>query len=211
MKSRFGYSIIWAPIMAVLVLAQAVAQDNGQKGALLGKVKERKGKALEGVSVRATNAKNEEDTRETKTDNKGNFEFTNLPAGLYKFTFEKKGYRNFITRNLEVTAGEPTKLRSDVELEPEGDPYAVIRGAVFHGPGYTLRNATVVIERIDGVKKFKQERLSVDGGEFAFRLKAEKAKYRITASARGFQPASTEIEIEGDEARNVALTLQQIR
>jgi len=69
----------------------------------------------------------------------------------------------------------------------------------------------VVIERIDGAKKFKQETISREGGEFAFRLKAEKAKYRITATARGFQPASVEVEIENDEARNVALTLQQIK
>jgi hypothetical protein len=65
-----------------------------------------------------------------------------------------------------------------------------------------------MIERIDGGKKFKQETISHDGGEFAFRLKAEKAKYRLTATARGFQPTSIEVEIDGDEARNVALTLQ---
>jgi hypothetical protein len=98
-----------------------------------------------------------------------------------------------------------------VELAREGPPYALIRGAVFQGPGYTLRNATVTIERIDGEKKFKQEKVSVEGGEFSFRLKAEKAKYRITATARGFQPASLEVEIAGDEARNVALTLQQAK
>ena len=44
-----------------------------------------------------------------------------------------------------------------------------------------------------------------------FRLKAEKAKYRITANARGFQSTSTEIEIESDEVRNIALTLQQVK
>jgi hypothetical protein len=68
-----------------------------------------------------------------------------------------------------------------------------------------------MIERIDGGKKFKQETFSQDGGEFAFRLKAEKAKYRVTAAARGFQPASVEVEIDGDEARNVALTLQPVK
>jgi hypothetical protein len=69
----------------------------------------------------------------------------------------------------------------------------------------------VVIERIDEGKKFKQETISQEGGEFAFRLKAEKAKYRITATARGFQPASVEVEIDGDEARNVSLKLQPVK
>ena len=211
MKSQFGYAIICAPLLAALLLAPAGAQSQTQTGALKGRVKERTGKALEGVIVRATSAVNKEDKRETKSDDKGDFEFTALPAGLYSLSFEKQGYKTFTTRKLEIAAGETTKLSSVVELSREGEPYAVIRGAIFRGPGYTLPNATVMIERIDGVKKFKQETLSQEGGEFAFRLKAEKSKYRVTATARGFQPASIEVEIDGDEARNVALTLQPVK
>jgi hypothetical protein len=208
MKSLFGYAIICAPLLAALLLAPAGAQSQTQTGALKGKVKDRNGKALEGVVVRATNAENKEDKHETKSDDKGDFEFAALPAGRYSFSFEKQGYRTFNTRILEITAGETTKLSKVVELAPEGPPYAVIRGAVLRGPGYTLPNATVTIERIDGGKKFKQEAVSQGDGEFAFRLKAENAKYRVSAAARGFQPASIEIEISGDEARNVVLTLQ---
>ena len=210
MKSRFGYAIICAPLLAALLLAPGGAQPQTQTGSLKGKVKERNGKALVGVIVRAISAENKEDKRETKSDDKGDFEFNALPAGQYSLSFEKQGYKTFNTRKLEVAAGETTKL-SSVELSREGEPYAVVRGAVFRGPGYTLPNATVMIERIDGGKKFKQETLSQEGGEFAFRLKAEKAKYRVTATARGFQPASTEVEIDGDEARNVALTLQPVK
>src|SRR5262245_4077704 len=211
MKSQFGYSIICAPLLAALLLAPASAQSQKQTGALKGRVKERNGKALEGVIVSATSAENKEDKRETKSDDKGDFEFDALPAGRYSLLFEKQGYKTFITRKLEVAAGETTKLSGAVELSREGEPYAVIRGAVFRGPGYTLPNATLTIERIDGGKKFKEETVSQEGGEFAFRLKAEKAKYRVTATARGFQPASIEIEIDGDEARNVALTLQPLK
>ena len=215
MKSQFGYAIICAPLLAALLLAPASAQSQTQKGAqtgaLKGKVKERNGKPLEGVIVQATSAENKEDKRETKSDDKGDFGFDALPAGRYSLSFEKQGYKTFVTRKLEVAAGETTKLSSDVELSKEGAPYAVIRGAVFRGPGFTLPSASVTIERIDGGKKFKQETISQDGGEFAFRLKAEKATYRVTATARGFQPASIEIEIAGDEARNVALTLQPAR
>lgn len=211
MKSQFGHAIICAPLLAALLLAPGGAQSETQTGALKGRVKERNGKALEGVTVRATSAQNKEDKRETKSDDKGDFEFAPLPAGRYTLSFEKQGYKTFITRKLEVAAGETTKISSVVELAREGEPYAVIRGAVFNGPGYTLPNATVVIERIDGGKKFKQETISQEGGEFAFRLKAEKAKYRVTATARGFQPASIEVEVDGDEARNVALTLQPVK
>ena len=212
MKSQFGYANVCAPFLAVLLLAPANAQSNSQTGVLKGKIKERNGKALEGVTVRATSVKTGgEDKRETKSNDKGDFEFTGLPPGQYSFAFEKQGYKTFVTRMLEIAAGETIKLSSVVELSRESDPYAVIRGAVLHGPGYTLRNAMVTIERIDGGKKFKQETVSHEGGEFAFRLKAEKAKYRVTATARGYQPASIEIEIESDEARSVALTLQEAK
>jgi len=211
MKSQFRYALLCPPVLAILLLAPAGAQSKERMGSLKGKVKERNGKALEGVMVRATRANGNEEKRETKSNDKGDFEFADLPAGQYTLSLEKKGYKTFITRKLEITSGAETRLSSVVELAREGDPYALIRGAVFYGSGYTLPNAAVTIERIDGEKKFKQERVSMDGGEFSFRLKAEKAKYRVTATARGFQPASVEIEIENDEARNVALTLQRAK
>jgi hypothetical protein len=207
MRLQFRYAIIVAPVLVAALTLAAGAQT----GNLKGKVKESNGKSLEGVTIRAANAKKSDEQRETKSDGKGEFEFTGLPAGQYTLSFEKPGYKTFTTRRLEITPGETVKLRSAIELPREGDPYAVVRGAVFYGAGFTLPNAAVVIERIDGGRKFKQETVSREGGEFAFRLKAEKAKYRITATARDFQPASIEIEIEGDEARNVALTLQPSR
>ncbi len=211
---QFRYVFIFASVIVISPLVQAGAQSEKRTGVLKGKVKERKGKNLEGVMVRATRANvadGDAETHETKSNEKGDFEFDALPAGQYSLSFEKKGFKTFLTRKQEITSGVVTRLSRTVELAPEEDPYAVIRGAVFYGSGFTLPNASVVIERIDGGKKFKQEKVSVEGGEFSFRLKAEKAKYRITATARGFDPASIEVEIEGDEARNVALTLQRSR
>ncbi len=203
MKLHFGYALITALVLLVTTGMSADAQT----GAVKGKVKEYEGKALDGVLVRATNAKNKSVNFETTSNDKGDFEFASLPTGDYSFSFEKKGFKTFISRNLTVVGGETLKLKNAIELKSEEEPYSSIRGAVLYGVGYTLRNALVKIERIDGGKKFKQEKLSGEGGEFGFRLKAEKATYRITATAKGFQEASTEIEIEGDEVRNVVLTL----
>lgn len=207
MKLKHAYVLI----TELVLLGFFAASANAQAGSIKGKVKEKDGKMLEAVLVRATFSKRQDDRHEIKTDSKGEFEFIGLPAGEYSLSFEKQGYKTYVTRKLEVVGGETLRLSRVVEMDREADPYASIRGAVLYGVGYSLSNASVIIERIDGVKKFKQEKSSGEGGEFGFRLKAEKAKYRITASARGFQPASTEIEIESDEVRNVALTLQQIR
>lgn len=202
LTQKYVLGVVW--VLAVFLTASARTQT----GVVKGKVKEQGGKALEGVLVRATNAKGKAEPHEAKSDGKGEFEFANLPTGEYSLSFEKQGYKTFTTRKLEVVGGETLKLSRVIELVRESDPYSIIRGAVLYGAGFSLPNASVVIERIDGGRKFKQETVSREGGEFAFRLKAEKAKYRLTAIARGFQPASTEIEIEGDEVRNIALTLQ---
>jgi hypothetical protein len=111
---------------------------------------------------------------------------------------------------LTVAAGESVRLSRVIELAREEAPYAVIRGAVLHGVGFTLPNALVTLERIDGGRKFRQRTISQEGGEFAFRLRAEKATYRITASSPGWKSATLEMEIEGDEVRNIALVLEPL-
>jgi hypothetical protein len=201
MKHRLKYAMV----IGLFLLTQASAQT----GTVKGRVKEQNGKALEGVLVRAISDQDKDRDRETRSDSKGDFEFTGLQPGDYSFTFEKQGFKTFSTRKLELAAGETLKLSRVIELSREADPFAVIRGAVFYGAGFTLPNATVTIERIDGGKKFKQETISREAGEFAFRVKAEKAKYRISASSRGFQTASIEVDIESDEVRQVAVTLQK--
>lgn len=206
MKLTLGY-VLTVKLVLLIIFAPAFTQN----GVVKGKVKERDGKALEAVLIRVTNAKNKANVRETKSDGKGDFEFVDLPTGDYSFSFEKKGYVTFLSRNISVIAGETLRLKTVIELKREEAPYSLIRGAVFYGAGYSMPNALVTIERIDSGGKFKQQRSSGEGGEFGFRLKAEKAKYRVTASANGFQTASTEIEIEGDEVRNIALTLQQAK
>jgi uncharacterized membrane protein len=204
MKLVIRYALFAVPVLLFCLAGVGAAQT----GIVKGKVKELDGKSLEGVLVTATNSKNKSGKYETNSDAKGNFELTNLPAGDYSFSFEKKGYKTFLSRNLTVTGGETLNLRTVVELKRDEAPYSIIRGAVFFDQGFSLPNSGVKIERIDG-KRFKEEKLTGEGGQFAFRLKAEKAKYRITAFANGFQSASTEIEIEGDEIRNIALTLQR--
>lgn len=204
--------------------AQTDKSPTGKAGSgiVKGRVKLQDSKSHGGVIVRVVKAAStgansararqeaEESAREITTDSKGDFEITGLATGDYVFTFSKPGFKGFTSRKLEVLSGETLRLKL-IELGKEGEPYAQIRGAVLYGTGFTLPNAHVTIERIDGSKKFKQEKISQEGGEFGFTVKAEKATYRITAAAPGFITASQDITIENDEVRNIALTLQQIK
>lgn len=194
------------PLLPVLMPGEALgwSQQNTQTGSVRGRVRQQKGGDLADVQVIANGNGNR---YETKSDARGNFELREMAPGEYSFSFAKAGFKTFSTRRLTVTAGEPVRLRQPIELAREEDPYAVIRGAVLHGVGFTLPNARVTLERIDGRKKLKMETVSREGGEFAFRFRADKALYRITATAQGFQSASLEIPIDSDEVRNIALTL----
>jgi hypothetical protein len=216
MRLTLRYAILFWLVLAGCGAVTAQAQT----GIVKGKVKLQDEKTHEGVVIvvakigsayaNSDKVKERNGEQQFSTNNKGEYEITGLATGEYTFTFRKRGFNTFISRKMEVLTGETLSLRL-IELKKEGEPFAQIRGAVFYGMGFTLPNALVVIERIDGAKKFKQEKVSQEGGEFGFTLKAEKATYRITASAKGFISASQELTIEGDELRHIALTVQQIK
>lgn len=180
--------------------------QSGNAGSIRGIVKAQKGKALEGVTIKATTDGSQ---YEIRSGSQGEFTLKDLKPGDYVLSFSINGFKTFTTRALRVEPGEMVRLSRIIELSREDDPYAVIRGAILQGAGYSLPNATVALERIDGKRKLKMETISREGGEFAFRLRAEAAIYRITARADGFKPSTVEITIENDEVRNIVLTMNK--
>lgn len=199
-------------VTACILLAAAAHAQGG--GAIQGRVKERDGKALGGVSVRiarVVDAKSRQDAGETKTGSQGEFSFTNLPAGDYALTFEQTGFRTFVTRQFEIKAGETYKVPRPVELSRERESHSLVRGAVLTSDGFSLAGVRVVIERLDGKGFKKTEKVSAEGGEFAFRVPSQTGKYRVTATARGFAPLSVEVEVGADEIRTISLPLEKAR
>jgi hypothetical protein len=202
-------------ILSCSLVLWASAHAEGAK--IQGKVKEDGGKALVGVTVKATRSVtrtlNDQDTLpknyEGKSNEKGEFVLSGLLAGNYTLTFELAGYRTFVTRRIDIAAGETFKVPRAIEMSRESEPYGLIRGATLDSSGYSLQNVQITIERTDGKKFKKFEKVSTDGGEFAFRVPAEKGTYRLTASASGFTTVSKEVTIDGDEIRQVVLQLEK--
>jgi Carboxypeptidase regulatory-like domain len=198
-----------------------------QSGTISGKVKDQGGKTLEGVIVQARKVeeKSAEDSsnraasraaklttssekHETKTTGKGEFSLSDLSAGNYVLSFEKPGFLAVTTWQMTVKAGEVIQLGKPVELPREKQvETSLVRGAVFNSEGFTLPNATIKIERIGEGRRFKRETVSIEGGEFSFRVPSERGTYRVTATASGFQPAVREVEIDVTEIRQISLTL----
>jgi hypothetical protein len=84
---------------------------------------------------------------------------------------------------------------------------AVITGTVFRDPGFALPNAEVTIEAADGGKFKKMRVVSGGRGEFTFRLPEGRRRYVLQVKARGFAPASLQVEVEGAATETVTFTL----
>jgi hypothetical protein len=196
------------------VCAAFLLPAQAQTGGIQGKVKERDGKALAGVTVRiarVVDAKERLDAGETKTGGQGEFSFAGLPAGSYALTFDQDGFRRFVTRQFEIKAGETYKVPRPVEMSRERELHSLVRGAVLTSEGFTLPGVRVTIERLDAKGFKKEEKVSAEAGEFAFRVPSEPGKYRVSAAARGFAPHSVEVDVGVGEIRTISLPLEKAK
>ncbi len=214
-------------LLSLFFIVTASAQS--QLGSISGKVKEQGGKALEGVIVqarkveekpaaeapnraasRAAKLTTSPEKHETKTASKGEFSLSDLTAGNYVLTFERQGFLGITTWQMTVKAGETVQLGKTVELPRERQSEtSLVRGAVFNSEGRTLANATVKIERLGEGRRFRRETVSIEGGEFSFRVPSERGTYRVTATAGGFHPAVKEVDIDATEIRQISLSLEK--
>ena len=99
--------------------------------------------------------------------------------------------------------------------EVSGTPRAlsIIRGAVFDSKGFSLPGVKIVLENLskDGkaVTGKVGEYVTSTGGEFAFRLPGAAANYRVTATMKGFVTKIQDVDVQKNEARNIAVTLEK--
>lgn len=85
--------------------------------------------------------------------------------------------------------------------------YALIKGSVFRGDGFSLRGARVTCRRAADSKP-KWETFSGENGEFAFRVPVGKMQYIVTAEWSGAEPASKTVEITNNERQDIAIILK---
>lgn len=198
--------------MSAILLCFAIAVGGAAQkhGTLKGKIEDEKGKPIAGAEVRAMRVE-DRSIKETRTDQDGNYALE-LEPGSYTVSFDAEGYQGgTLVRLQEVEAGKETRVKT-IRLE-RAKRTSLIRGAVFDSDGRSLAGARVRLERIlsPNEKPLALERVTNSRGEFAFRLPAERARYRLTATLSGYKPDTKEVEVGESESVPVALTLEPIK
>jgi hypothetical protein len=98
-------------------------------------------------------------------------------------------------------------LAAFAQAQKKPEPYAVVRGSVFLDSGRTQPGAKVVLTAKAKPDKKLQEQISSPQGEFAFRVPPGPTTYILTATMKGFEPASKEVDVTGQEEINKTLLL----
>ncbi len=86
----------------------------------------------------------------------------------------------------------------------QAEPLALIAGSVFQPGGTSFRGVKVLAVSLTN-PKLKFEGVSDSRGEFAIRVPAVEAKFKITATARGLEPVEREVEVYESQKTNVNL------
>ncbi len=92
----------------------AVAQSGGSSGSISGVVLDSSGAVVPGATVEIHNPVSQYD-RTTTTDDKGNFNFSNVPFNPYHMTVKAAGFAGSV-RDVEVRSAVPTNVNISLEV-----------------------------------------------------------------------------------------------
>ncbi len=117
---------------AVKVLAlsfvSALVFAQGTTSRIVGVITDPSGAAVAGAKVKATNEATNV-TFETSASASGNYQFEAIQIGLYRLEVEAAGFKKFVTRNNQLTVGEPMTVNVAMQLGTLNDTIEVTAAA----------------------------------------------------------------------------------
>ena len=205
-------ALITMIVCGLIAGASAAAQQ--KTGTLKGKVEGEKGKPLTGVDVRVMSSRSRQ-IQEAKTDAAGRYQLE-LEPDSYTVSFDAEGYAGGSMRDMQqVEEGKTTEVKT-VQLT-RAKHTSRISGAVFDTRGLSLAGVRLKLVRVPTedeekehkkVESLSREYVTNNHGEFAFRLPAARARYRVTASLDGYKTQTKNVEVGESEAVPLAFTLE---
>ena len=122
-------------LAACLCACAATAFPQGTTSRVLGTVLDPTGSAVPGVNVKLTN----EGTKvafSTTTSSAGTYIFEAVQPGSYEITAEAAGFRRFLTRNIQISIGQPATVNVKLEIG------AVTEQVTVEGSAETVQTST---------------------------------------------------------------------
>jgi hypothetical protein len=90
-------------------------------------------------------------------------------------------------------------------------PFALIAGTVYKPPGFSLPGAEVTVSpeqpEASGTKLKKSQAVTDARGEFALRVPAVPAKWRVDVKMNGYRPGQKSVSIEGKQRVDLSMVL----
>jgi hypothetical protein len=202
----------------IICLLTAAFSATQTSGTLRGKIENNKGKPIAGAEVRAMRHR-DRSIKETKTDQSGGYSFE-LEPDDYTVSFDAEGYQGgTLVQMQQVEEGKETSVKT-IRLEKAGRRTSLIRGAVFDRSGASLAGVTLKLLRV-ATEAEEKERRHIESvsmsyttnrhGEFAFRVPAARARYRITAALTGYKTELKTIDVTESEAVPLAFSLEPVK
>jgi hypothetical protein len=102
-------------VLAISLAFPALLSAQGTGGRILGRVADPSGAVLGGVSVTATNEATGV-TRNTKTNDTGDYVFPDLPVGTYTLSFELSGFKKELRRSISLDINQVITLNMTMQL-----------------------------------------------------------------------------------------------
>lgn len=202
-------------VFCLVIAGLAVPQATGT---LKGKIENEKGKPIAGAEVRATRSR-DRSVKETKTDEAGNYSFELQPDD-YTVSFDAEGYQGgTLVQMQQVEEGKENTVKT-IRLGKAKNRTSLIRGSVFESRGASLAGVHLKLERVATADEEKEHKrwpsismsyTSNSRGEFAFRVPAARARYKITARLGGYKPETKVVEVSESEAVPLAFSLEPVK
>jgi Carboxypeptidase regulatory-like domain len=201
-------------VFGLITGAFAVQQKTGT---LKGKVEGEKGKPLADVDVRVMSSRSRE-IKEGKTDPTGHYQLE-LEPDSYTVSFDAEGYSGGTLRDMQqVEEGKATEVKT-IQLT-KAKRTSKVSGAVFDAHGLSLAGVRLKLVRVPTeeeekehkkVESLSREYVTNNHGEFAFRLPAMRARYRVTATFDGYKTQTKFVDVSESEGVPLAFNMEPVK
>jgi len=110
-----SWLILLSSVLSLCLICSTLLSAQGTGGRILGRVADASGAVLGGVKVTATNEATGI-TRETQTNDSGDYGFPQVPVGTYTLTFDMAGFKTNVRKGITVEINQVVTFNSTMQI-----------------------------------------------------------------------------------------------